>query len=283
MQPTSLFAAFVSTATLAVSSVHAAEFTARDLAAEEGKFAAYSVAHDMRAAFLEFFADDSSILRPEMVDAKPWLTARPAPAIVLDWKTQLAVLSASGDLGLSTGPWTATSKKDAKAPADHGQFFSIWKRQPNGSWKVLLDHGISHANAALQDAPLSARDLPATAGKTAFEATDVEQRFIARSAQAGAAIAYSEVIGRQTRLLRSDLPPIDGEAAARDFVKAMVGTWSWNTLRQGTSQAGDFTYVLGRYSVQEKEGAPKSGYYIRAWVREASRWTLAGEVMTPLP
>ena len=36
--------------------VGAAEFTARDLAQEESKFAAYSVQHGMRAAFLEFFA-----------------------------------------------------------------------------------------------------------------------------------------------------------------------------------------------------------------------------------
>ncbi|MBI3716588.1 MAG: nuclear transport factor 2 family protein [Betaproteobacteria bacterium] len=281
MQPTRLLAVIGSILMQAALPALAAEFTAKDLAAEEGKFAAYSVAHDMRSAFLEFFADESVILRPDMVDAKPWLAARPAPPSRLDWKPQLTILSASRDLGLSTGPWIATGKEDSKEPAYHGQFFSIWKRQPNGNWKVLLDHGVSHSDAALQDAPLLARDLAAAVGKPAFELTDVEQRFIARGAQFGTAAAYAEVIGKQSRLLRPEMAPIDGEAAVRDYVKSIRGSWSWNTLRQGTSLAGDFTYVLGRYSVQVKEGKVQTGYYIRAWVRDDSRWTLAVEVMTP--
>jgi len=283
MQPTRLFAAFTAMMMLATSPVHAAEFTAKDLAAEEGKFAAYSVAHDMRAAFLEFFDDDSSILRPEMVDAKPWLTARPAPGIVLDWKSQLAVLSASGDLGLSTGPWTATSKKDPKLPADHGQFFSIWKRQPNGNWKVLLDHGISHPGAALQDVPLNARELPASAGKPVIDAVDPEQHFILQSAQSGAAKAYAGVITSHSRLLRDDRAPLDGEAAIGEYLKTLIGNWSWNTLRSGSSMAGDFVYVLGRYTQRDAAGATHHGHYIRVWIREQGRWALAGEVMTALP
>ena len=39
-----------------ITTACAADFTAKDLADEEGKFAAYSVQHGMRAAFLEFFA-----------------------------------------------------------------------------------------------------------------------------------------------------------------------------------------------------------------------------------
>ena len=262
---------------------HGAEFTAKDLAAEEGKFAAYSVANDMRAAFLEFFADDSSMLRPELVDAKPWLSARTAPPIVVDWKSQMTILSASRDLGFSTGPSIFTSKKDPQAAPAYGQFFSVWKKQPNGQWKVLLDHGISHAGQALHDKPLDARELPAVSGKAVFDTIDPEQRFIVRSTQAGAAMAYSESLSPHTRFLRSDRMPIDGETAIRDYLKTVAGTWSWNTLRQGISTAGDFAYVLGRYTQQEKDGAAQYGHYIRVWVREGGRWTLAGEVMTPLP
>ena len=40
-----------------VASASAGEFTAKDLANEEGKFAAFSVKNGMRAAFLEFFGD----------------------------------------------------------------------------------------------------------------------------------------------------------------------------------------------------------------------------------
>ena len=52
-----LFAATL--CTVMITSAFAAEFTAVDLAKEEGKFAAYSVKNGMRAAFLEFFAAQS--------------------------------------------------------------------------------------------------------------------------------------------------------------------------------------------------------------------------------
>jgi ketosteroid isomerase-like protein len=262
---------------------HGAEFTARDLAAQEGKFAAHSVANDMRAAFLEFFADDALMLRPDVVEAKAWLAPRPAPAILLDWKSQLTILSASKDLGFSTGPSIIRSKKDPASPPGYGQFFSVWKRQLNGEWKVLLDHGISHDGQALHDTPLDARDLPAVGGKPVFDAIDPEQRFISRSAQLGAAAAYGEAIAPRSRFLRNERTPIDGEAALRDYLKSVSGTWSWNTLRQGTSLAGDFAYVLGRYTQLTPGTDAQSGYYIRVWVKEAGRWTLAGEVLTPLP
>jgi ketosteroid isomerase-like protein len=262
-------------------------FSAKDLAACESRFAAYSVAHDMRAAFLEFFADDAVLLRPEMVQAKPWLSSRPAPAIVLDWKTQLAILSASRDIGLSTGPWMAISKQDPKAPADHGQFFSIWKRQPNGEWKVLLDHGISHAGPALSGETLDARDLPAAAGNPVSDVIDPEQGFIARSQIAGAATAYGEALAPRVRLLRSDRAPLDGANAVRDYLKTIDGQWSWNTLKQGTSAARDFVYVLGRYTRHRKDGVAESGHYIRVWTKDhagqGTRWMLAAEVLTPLP
>ncbi len=264
---------------------HAADFTAKDLAAQEGRFAAASVATDMRQAFLAYFADNSAMLRPEVVDAKSWLQGRQAPAIVLDWKSQLTIMSASKDLGVSTGPSTFTSKKDPKAAPGRGYFFSIWQRQGDGDWKVLLDHGISYEGPGPADQPLEARDLPAV--NHPFDPIDPEQAFVAQSAAQGAARAYGDAISARSRLLRSDIAPLDNEAAIRAYLKTLTGTWSWNTLRQGTSLAGDLTYVLGRYSQQEASGVTHHGHYIRAWVKEKageqSRWMLAGEVLTPLP
>lgn len=31
--------------------------------------------------------------------------------------------------------------KDGKAVVDHGKYTSIWKKQKDGSWKVVLDMG----------------------------------------------------------------------------------------------------------------------------------------------
>ena len=142
-----------------ITSALAAEFTAVDLAKEEGKFAAYTVKNGMRAAFLEFFAAQSWQLRPELADAQAWIRGRPDPPIVLDWRSQLTILSASGDMGFSTGPSIYRSKADPKAPSAHGEFFSVWQRQQNGEWPVLIDHGISHGAVCISASVYRRKEL----------------------------------------------------------------------------------------------------------------------------
>ena len=60
----------------------------------------------------------------------------------LTWAPVGADLSASGDLGYTYGTFEFRSKdKDGKVVVDHGKYASIWKKQKEGSWKVVLDMG----------------------------------------------------------------------------------------------------------------------------------------------
>ena len=60
----------------------------------------------------------------------------------LMWTTVGADISASGDLGYTFGTYEFRSKdKDGKPVVDHGKYTSIWKKQRDGSWKVVLDIG----------------------------------------------------------------------------------------------------------------------------------------------
>ena len=269
---------------MVVPAAAGAPFGAADLAAEEGKFAAWSVRHGMRDAFVEFFADDSILLRPDPVNGRDYMRAQANPPIVLDWRSSLAVLSASGDLGMSTGPWVSTSKADPAAPAGHGQFFSVWQRQSTGQWKVLIDHGISHDKPATE-AKLAAYDL--TGQAAAAPAGDAEAGFAARTVAASAAVAYAEASTDRPRLLRNGRQPINGTAAIATYLQSVPGSWRWQPVKQGASKAGDFAYALGTYTWQATDGAKQQGHYIRVWVRDAGvdskRWKLAAEVLTPRP
>jgi ketosteroid isomerase-like protein len=63
---------------------------------------------------------------------------------LLTWTPMGADMSASGDLGYTYGTYEFHSKdKDGKAVVDHGKYTSIWKKQKDGSWKVVLDMGNS--------------------------------------------------------------------------------------------------------------------------------------------
>jgi ketosteroid isomerase-like protein len=60
----------------------------------------------------------------------------------LTWTPVGADISSSGDLGYTYGTFEFHSKdKDGKPTVDHGKYTSIWKKQSNGSWKVVLDMG----------------------------------------------------------------------------------------------------------------------------------------------
>lgn len=60
----------------------------------------------------------------------------------LVWMPVDADISASGDLGYTSGTYEFRSKdKDGKATVAHGKYTSIWKKQKDGSWKVVLDMG----------------------------------------------------------------------------------------------------------------------------------------------
>jgi ketosteroid isomerase-like protein len=60
----------------------------------------------------------------------------------LTWTPVDAGISLSGDLGYTSGKYEFRSKdKDGKVKIEHGKYTSIWKKQPDGNWKVVLDMG----------------------------------------------------------------------------------------------------------------------------------------------
>ena len=60
----------------------------------------------------------------------------------LTWKPVDAGVSISGDLGWTSGTYEFRAQdKDGHVKVHHGNYTSIWKKQPDGNWKVVLDMG----------------------------------------------------------------------------------------------------------------------------------------------
>ena len=55
----------------------------------------------------------------------------------ISWKPVNAEVAQSGDLGYTWGNW----KLAAKDTTYYGNYFTAWKKQKDGSWKVTLDGG----------------------------------------------------------------------------------------------------------------------------------------------
>lgn len=257
-----------------------ATFSARDLAAEEARFAAHSLRHGMRAAFIEFFADDSTLLRPDPVKGRDYMKTRPEAPFHLDWHSQWAVLAGSGEIGFSTGPARFTDKADARKES-WGQFFSIWRKQADGAWKVEFDHGIGFEGAPDWNEALVTVDLAAPVAKGRGEP---EADFIAATRAVGTRAAYQQFLAPQGRYLRNDMKPMDRAAFDRHLATEAPAR-AWNPIRTEASRSGDFSYTLGSYRLGEESAATSavSGYYARVWTRSDAGWQLAAEILTPRP
>src|ERR1035438_2751081 len=112
----------------------------------EADFAA-DVAKHGHDAFLTYFAEDGVEVvdgggfntKEEMRKQPPW-----PEGTTLTWTPVKAEMAASGDLGYTYGNYVYTAKnKDGKLVANHGKYTSIWKKQKDGQWKVVVDMGNS--------------------------------------------------------------------------------------------------------------------------------------------
>src|SRR5262245_26352432 len=90
-------------------------------------------------AFARFVAEDAaffgrdSVSRGKPAVVESWAGLFAGAQAPFSWKSEVAVVLESGTLALSSGPvYGADGKR-------FGTFNSIWRREADGSWKVIFD------------------------------------------------------------------------------------------------------------------------------------------------
>jgi len=68
-----------------------------------------------------------------------WTNLFARPGYRLTWKAERVEVAASGDLAYSYGPWEQTELRDGSPRVNRGIYVAVWKKQSDGSWKVLVD------------------------------------------------------------------------------------------------------------------------------------------------
>src|SRR5262249_20916874 len=107
----------------------------------ERSFSKLASEKGIRASFVQFMAADSLVFHDTWVNGQEWYQKHPEVPGNLYWMSQVAGISAAGDMGYSTGPWEYRKTAADEKPLAYGSFASIWKKQSDGSWKVALDLG----------------------------------------------------------------------------------------------------------------------------------------------
>ena len=99
--------------------------------AMEREFAAYAAGHGWVEAFRRYSAPDGQMAGPGgIATTAASLEGGPAGDRSLAWWPTYAGIARSGDLGFTTGSFSIDA---ARTP--RGQYFTVWKRQPDGGWR----------------------------------------------------------------------------------------------------------------------------------------------------
>ena len=63
------------------------------------------------------------------------------PGFSLTWSVSHAEISRGGNVGTTRGRYKSTSMKDGKQVVRTGDYFTVWQKEKDGSWKVAFDTG----------------------------------------------------------------------------------------------------------------------------------------------
>lgn len=240
-----------------------------------------------RQAFIEFFADESVNFQPDAGPARERLRKLPPPkpgAPAFQWEPRTGDVAASGDLGYLTGP---VRYPQPDGSIRHGCYFSVWKKQADGTFKVILDIGIQPPSEVpfapgLVRAPGQATGAPRGSRADAERGLlDADKAFSAAIAEKGAASAFRAVMHAGGRLHRNGVLPLTTRDTAAAWLDSNVKTMTSEPMKSETGAAGDLGYTWGKAVVTGADGKAATGYYVRLWtLGKDGRWQLVAD-LTP--
>jgi ketosteroid isomerase-like protein len=257
---TLLFAAALS----ACASGPSAELpNAAPVIAAERAFAARAGEIAWIPAFREFVAPDGQLAQPGgYADAPAQLaSARDDGNRSLFWWPAWAGISRSGDFGFTTGP---VSFDEARTPRGH--YFTVWRRQADGSWKWIYDGGVGPIVDANLIAPGADVPMLPTASQ-GLEGADAAVAAV-RALEGGGLAAR---LANDAHVFRTRERRAVGADAAAAFA-APAGV-SYQPVRIEASSGGDLVMVIGS-ATWTADGQPARGQYARIWQYRADGWRI---------
>jgi ketosteroid isomerase-like protein len=103
-------------------------------------------------AWVQHFAPEGAMISGQgEITGEPYIRAAMAPVltdstVAFTWRPQRARVAESGELGYTVGDYRISridSTGQAAETLDRGKYVTIWRRQPDGTWKVVADIGSS--------------------------------------------------------------------------------------------------------------------------------------------
>jgi ketosteroid isomerase-like protein len=242
-----------------------------------------------RDSFYAYFADDGVAFNPHPFRVRTALAGQPpSPGPMgATWAPVYGDVSQAGDLGWDTGPLQFEGGNGA--PPRNGMFFSVWKRQADGAFRVVLDVGgdtpaavvpmsePAHSSWRADSGPAATVDVAAAREQL----LGVERAFLATAAQESLGRAYGSRLSDEARVHRPDAMPVVG-AALGDWANGQRAQAHGEPLFADVAASGDLGYAWGSYELSG--AATGAGYYARVWKKDPrGDWRIVMDTVSPVP
>lgn len=237
----------------------------------------------MNQAFVEFTTTDATCFMPGYpVNCQEFFKSQSPSTAALNWNPVLIDVSTNGAIAYSIGNSVYRAKGKDDPQARYGEYLSIWMRQPDGSYKAVLDTGINY------ETPNSLSEnwtTPADSGKEPNEkrlsAADSSTAFFETATKIGRDKAYKSFLAEDARLMREGMKTVVGKKEALNFLKKDKTTIAY-AKRSTFSSAADMAYTSSSYTLTDKSGKQiEKGNFVQVWKLRNGQWQIVLDFASP--
>ena len=239
----------------------------------------------IKSGFLEVADPEGIVFKPQIVKITEFYSSIDKQPGKLSWKPKFARISANGDLGFTAGPYTYQNGKSEDDKV-FGEYMSVWRRDSEGKYKLLIDLGIQHPESDKEEVTdfkepdLSKQKAPSKDpfnGKGVIMGTD---KTLNHSLSLSSLAAYKEFLSPEARYYFPGFEPMTGTDRVLKFMDNEGISISAETVNAGRSSSNDLAYSYGTARI--KKGNIVNNYnYVRIWEIDANhRWNVLLEIFS---
>ena len=258
----------------------------------ERAFAARALVVGWKQAFLDYFSDDAvGFSQGRAGSARADIEASPDPpkGMQLIWEPRFGDVAASGELGFLTGPARRINPTRNNGRPVHSVYASIWKRERDGTFKVVMDVGITTPSPATFPAGVTRVAIPNRFTGDYDERTPplaAADQVLNSALRSSPSRAYRDLLAPGARFHRPNQLPLVGERAILSRLGSQRPLAAADNRYAEAARSGDIGYTWGTYVMRAPTGQGTTdgerGFYVRVWMRERSgQWKVVLDVTQP--
>jgi hypothetical protein len=236
----------------------------------EKAFASFTTANTVKEGFLKYMDSNGVIFRQgKAVNAWEAYQQQNTGTAILSWEPSFAIISASGDFGVTTGPYERRSGSLQDTVIARGSFSSVWKINKQGVWKNLADLGTSYKKKHPLVKQVLQIELPAGTAAPSINFEEVftlDKKFNTVFAEKNIA-SLSQWLPVDSWLNMEGELPVVGDKLIMNIFAHIPATVLFDSETGNISAAGDMAYIYGSVT-----NANKKENYLRVWIKRNNKW-----------